>query len=110
MKQFIMLCGFLLSTLLVQSSVQSQEQVGNENARTVTVQVDVQAKLRPNDADEWVLYVYASKPGERLPLANFKGKLSQLPSEIILHQSSVLHVVLEYVLYPIRCIWRVGRY
>jgi hypothetical protein len=85
-----MFCSFLLSTLLIQTSTQAQEQAADENARKITVQVDVQADLRPNDAEEWVLYVYASKPGARLPLANFKGKLSQLPSEIVLHQSMYL--------------------
>ena len=97
MKQFLMFCSFLLSTLLIQTSTQAQEQAADENARKITVQVDVQADLRPNDAEEWVLYVYASKPGERLPLANFKGRLSQLPSEIVLHQSMYLlpHLTLK---------------
>jgi hypothetical protein len=81
----------------MQASAHAQEQVVDENERKITVQVSVQADLRPNDAEEWVLYVYASKPGERLPLANFKGKLSQLPSEIVLHQSMYLlpHLTLQ---------------
>lgn len=97
MKQFLIICSLLLSTVLLQTSAQSQEQVADEKARKITVQVDIKAGLRPNDADDWVLYVYASKPGERLPLANFKGKLSQLPSEIVLHQSMYLlpHLTLQ---------------
>ena len=76
---------------------QAQEQVVEKPDRTITVQVNIKPELMPDDAQEWVLYVYAAKPGERLPLANFKGKLSQLPSEIVLHQSMYLlpHLTLQ---------------
>lgn len=97
MKKFLFLCSVLLSTLLMQSSAQSQEQTADKPDRKITVQVNIAPELMPNDADDWVLYVYASKPGARLPLANFKGKLSQLPSEIVLHQSMYLlpHLTLQ---------------
>tara|TARA_R110000796_G_scaffold151704_2_gene268224 strand:+ start:344 stop:811 length:468 start_codon:yes stop_codon:yes gene_type:complete len=95
--KLLKLGSILLATLLLQMPVKAQEQVSDKLSRSVTVQVDVKQSLMPNDAEQWVLYVYASKPGERLPLANFKGKLSQLPSEIILHQSMYLlpHLTLQ---------------
>lgn len=95
MKNFLRLCSLLCSVLVLQSSVHAEDV--NEKARKITVQVSVQADLLPNDAEQWVLYVYASKPGERLPLANFKGKLSELPNEITLHQSMYLlpHLTLD---------------
>ncbi|UUO23889.1 hypothetical protein FGD67_12120 [Colwellia sp. M166] len=97
MIKLLKLGSILLATLLLQMPVKAQEQVSDKLSRSVTVQVDVKQSLMPNDAEQWVLYVYASKPGERLPLANFKGKLSQLPSEIILHQSMYLlpHLTLQ---------------
>lgn len=75
----------------------AQEQTSDKPDRKITVQVNIAPELMPNDADDWVLYVYASKPGARLPLANFKGKLSQLPSKIELHQSMYLlpHLTLQ---------------
>jgi len=92
-----MLNCLLLAVILLQASVYAQEQIVEKPSRKITVQVQINKDLVPNDVEEWVLYVYASKPGARLPLANFKGKLSQLPSEVVLHQSMYLlpHLTLQ---------------
>lgn len=101
MKKLAVLSNFLLLTSLLtlfgQSAAMAQEQVAEQASRKIIVKVDIQEDLIPSDAEQWVLYVYASKPGARLPLANFKGKLSQLPSEIVLHQSMYLlpHLTLQ---------------
>ncbi|KXJ50769.1 MAG: hypothetical protein AXW17_10010 [Colwellia sp. Phe_37] len=97
MIKLLKLSSLLLATLLLQAPVKAQEQITEKPSRSVTVQVDIKQSLMPDDAEQWVLYVYASKPGERMPLANFKGKLSQLPSEIVLHQSMYLlpHLTLQ---------------
>jgi|VirMetMinimDraft_7_1064189.scaffolds.fasta_scaffold00817_7 hypothetical protein len=97
MRKFLFLSSILLVTLSLQTQLKAQELISEKPSRSITVQVDIKQGLMPNDAEDWVLYVYASKPGERLPLANFKGKLSQLPSEIILHQSMYLlpHLTLQ---------------
>ena len=96
MRKFLFLSSILLVTLSLQTQLKAQELISEKPSRSITVQVDIKQGLMPNEED-WVLYVYASKPGERLPLANFKGKLSQLPSEIILHQSMYLlpHLTLQ---------------
>jgi len=80
--------------LIVQTPIKAEEAIPS---RQITVQVDINKDLVPSNTEEWVLYVYASKPGERMPLANFKGKLSQLPREIVLHQSMYLlpHLTLQ---------------
>jgi len=98
MKKLLMLSGFLLASLLLKTPVQAQEPIAEKPSRSIRVQVDIKESLMPDDAEDWVLYVYASKPGARLPLANFKGKLSQLPSEIVLHQSMYLlpHLTLQH--------------
>ncbi|MGB1261833.1 MAG: c-type cytochrome biogenesis protein CcmI/CycH [Cognaticolwellia sp.] len=90
MKKLSLFASVILLTFWLSPIAQAQEQVAEKANRIITVQVNIKPELMPNDAQEWVLYVYAAKPGERLPLANFKGKLSQLPSEIVLHQSMYL--------------------
>ncbi|NMP32502.1 hypothetical protein HII17_13110 [Thalassotalea sp. M1531] len=69
----------------------------NADYRAVKVAVDIDKSLLPSDAENWILYVYASKPGARLPLANFKGKLSQLPLNVTLNESMYLlpHLTLK---------------
>ena len=97
MKISLILSNILLATLLLQTPVTAQEQKAEKSSRSITVQVGIHKDLVPSDAEDWVLYVYASKPDARLPLANLKGKLSQLPSEVVLHQSMYLlpHLTLQ---------------
>ncbi len=97
MRICISFCFLFWSIIGLSAAANAQEQTADKPARKVTVQVNISPELMPNDADDWVLYVYASKPGARLPLANFKGKLSQLPSEVVLHQSMYLlpHLTLQ---------------
>jgi hypothetical protein len=97
MTRLFILGSILFSTIFWQSPVKANEQLLEKLSRKVTVQVSIQDALIPKDVDEWVLYVYASQPGTRLPLANFKGRLSDLPREVVLHQSMYLlpHLTLQ---------------
>ena len=78
----------VLVLLLVTSLVQAESTQGN--ARKVIVDVKIDKAIMPADADVWTLYVYAAKPTTRLPLANYKGKLSELPKKIVLTESMYL--------------------
>ncbi|SEL88457.1 hypothetical protein SAMN05216262_12912 [Colwellia chukchiensis] len=97
MRKILLLTSALLVCLLMPNLTQAETKVTKQASRSIHVQLDIASDLMPEDADDWVLYVYATKPGTRLPLANFKGKLSQLPSEIALHQSMYLlpHLTLQ---------------
>jgi len=66
-------------------------------ARKINVDVSVAAELMPEDAEQWILYVYAARPDTRLPLSNFKGKLSELPKQVTLTESMYLlpHLTLK---------------
>jgi len=84
-----------LSLLVVSFFGFAQQEASNqketaEQQRHVNVQVDIDKSLLPANAENWILYVYASKPGARLPLANYKTKLSELPFDIKLTESMYL--------------------
>jgi len=66
-------------------------------ARKINVDVSVAAELMPDDAEQWILYVYAARPDTRLPLSNYKGKLSELPKQVTLTESMYLlpHLTLK---------------
>ena len=83
--------ALLFSTvvLMVFTSLGQAESVQG-GARKVVVDVKIDKTIMPVDADNWTLYVYAAKPTTRLPLANYKGKLSELPKEITLTESMYL--------------------
>jgi len=86
MKKLLTLCCLLLP--LFAFAAQADE--SQKDRRTIAVQVKMAPNLAPSDADKWTLYVYAAKPNTRLPLSNFKGKLSQLPAEVLLDESMYL--------------------
>ncbi|WDE09170.1 hypothetical protein SG34_030875 [Thalassomonas viridans] len=94
MKKLWALCCLLLP--LCTFSAQADE--AKKGHRTIAVQVKMAQNLTPVDAELWTLYVYAAKPNTRLPLANFKGKLSQLPTEVLLDESMYLlpHLTLKH--------------
>ena len=93
MKKLLTLCCLLLP--LFAFAAQADE--SQKDRRTIAVQVKMAPNLAPSDADKWTLYVYAAKPNTRLPLSNFKGKLSQLPAEVLLDESMYLlpHLTLK---------------
>lgn len=97
MQKYLTLSLFFLFSLCCSTMASADEKPVDTQARKVIVQVNIDEKLIPNNSEEWVLYVYASKPGARMPLANYKGKLSELPAEIVLHQSMYLvpHLTLQ---------------
>ena len=91
MKKIALVC------MLIASFFSVAEQTDKAEPRIVNVQVDIAPSLLPEDAQDWILYVYAAKPNTRLPLANYKGKLSELPARIELNESMYLlpHLTLK---------------
>ena len=85
-KLFLLLSSvfLMLSTSLVHADS------AQDSARKVIVDVQIDKAIMPADAENWTLYVYAAKPTTRLPLANYKGKLSELPKKITLTESMYL--------------------
>lgn len=63
--------------------------LGNES-KLITVSVDIEKSLVPENADNWPLYIYAARPNTRLPLSSFKGKFSDLPITVTLDESMYL--------------------
>ncbi|WDE00762.1 hypothetical protein [Thalassomonas actiniarum] len=91
MKKLLAVACLLLPFLAFSGQQGKSDQAWAEKgSRAITVQVNIAQHLLPEDADNWTLYVYAAQPNTRLPLANFKGKLSQLPGEVILDESMYL--------------------
>lgn len=90
-KYFVWLMTCLLCVFSLASSADSTPM------RKVVVDVKVAKNLLPADAELWTLYVYAAKPNTRLPLSNYKGKLSELPKTITLTESMYLlpHLTLK---------------
>lgn len=58
--------------------------------RQISVAVDILPEMLPADAQDWTVYIYAAKPGSRLPLAALKTKLGKLPISVVLKQSMFL--------------------
>lgn len=87
-----MICCLFLSMITLAGQVSASDEM-----RKISVKVELDKTLVPDNSHEWILYVYATKPGARLPLANYKGKLSELPSEIVLLESMYLlpHLTLK---------------
>ncbi|WP_281556829.1 hypothetical protein [Thalassomonas sp. RHCl1] len=91
MKKLLAVACLLLPLFACSGQQGKSDKVQAEKgSRTITVQVNIAQNLLPDDAENWTLYVYAAKPNTRLPLANFKGKLSQLPGEVLLDESMYL--------------------
>ncbi|WDE13518.1 hypothetical protein [Thalassomonas haliotis] len=100
MKKRLAMACLLLPFLTFSASTAETKQAQlrkEQGRRAIQVQVDIAENLLPKDAEIWTLYVYAAKPDTRLPLANFKGKLSRLPGEVLLDESMYLlpHLTLK---------------
>lgn len=97
MKKLItlFLLFFPLCSISAKANLESDNAI--DEYRKITVEINIEQSLMPKNSDEWILYVYAVKPKTRLPLASFKGKLSQLPATIILDESMYLlpHLTLK---------------
>lgn len=90
MKNYLVISLIVICNLVFGQWAHADEKVNKASDRKITVQVGIDQKLASKSSGEWTLYVYASKPGARLPLANYKGKLSEIPAEIVLYQSMYL--------------------
>ena len=87
----------LIFLLILSVNLHATEVEVTDQERMITVDVSIDKNMLPDDAEKWTLYVYAAKPNTRLPLSNFKGKLSQLPMKVELKQNMYLlpHLTLK---------------
>mgnify|MGYP003638309275 FL=1 len=92
-----MFCLFLLPLLSVTANTVTKAKAEAHNERKITVEVKIAEDFVPKNIEEWTLYVYAAMPNSRVPLANFKGKLSELPKKVELLESMYLlpHMTLQ---------------
>lgn len=97
MKKMITFCLFLLPLLSVTANTVTKAKAEAHNERKITVEVKIAEDFVPKNIEEWTLYVYAAMPNSRVPLANFKGKLSELPKKVELLESMYLlpHMTLQ---------------
>lgn len=80
-----------------QEKEKKQQQVNAQEFREISVSIDIDKSLIPKNAEQWTLYIYATKIGERLPLALAKTKLNKLPMTTIINESMYLlpHLTLK---------------
>lgn len=79
---------FLLSSLCYAADTTTNSELNTNKSITVNVAID--ENLAPENASEWVLYVYAARPNTRIPLSSYKTTLDKLPLEITLDESMFL--------------------
>ena len=97
MNKFIFLITLLFSLQFTAYAESTTEEKSQQTLRKITVDVAIEQTLMPKDAKDWILYIYASQPDARVPLALAKTTLDKLPMTTTLNESMYLlpHLTLK---------------
>jgi len=97
MKTLIALLSLCFSATIFAHADTEKAAEKKQTLREVSVDVSINSELMPENPKEWILYIYASQPGARLPLALAKTTLDKLPMKTTLNESMYLlpHLTLK---------------